>query len=108
MHPSLEELDRRLGLVEGEVHRLGGELRANTVLTQQVAAAQTEIAKDTAEIVEIFKEARGAFRLFDRVMHGARYIVTVVLPVVTLCGALYFLVTGRPSSWVEALRVIVK
>lgn len=108
MYVNLDELESRVKLLETEVHRLGGELRTNTALTQQVATSQAEMAKDTAEIVAIFSEARAAFRLFDRLMRFVRYVVTVVLPVGVLFGALYILFTGKPASWIEALRVIVR
>lgn len=75
--------------MENAVRALQGQLDLNTKLT-------VSIADDTSELRAIFAEARGAFRLFRRVM---AVIKAVALPLAILCAALILWKTGKLPAW---------
>lgn len=78
-------------------------LEKNTVLTQA-------IANDTEQLREYWREARSAFRLFNRIAATAKWFIKyLLLPVVGIFAALYaWTHDGQPPAWVHSLMKIVE
>lgn len=62
----------RLDEGDARMTRIEAELRANTEATQQVR-------ENTAEMVEVFKAAQGAFRVLNWIGKAARPITYIVM-----------------------------
>jgi len=100
LNDRVEILERRMDASEHE--------RLSMLDTVNNACALLEtVERDTEEMREIWSEARGAFRLFTRLMAAAQWTLKfLVLPVAAVLVAIFAL--GRqPPAWLEALRRVV-
>jgi len=98
----LAALERRMDTSEHERQSMIDLLIDNRTMMEKVS-------NDTAELRELWSEARGAFRLFTRLVSFGRWFVRfVVLPVALLLAAVYAWVhEGRPPSWLRPIAEIV-
>jgi hypothetical protein len=98
----LAALENRMNISDHERQSMLEILISNRTMVEK-------IANDTEEIREIWSEARGAFRLFTRLVSAGRWFVKfVVLPVAVLLAAVYAWVhEGKPPSWLRPIAEIV-
>jgi hypothetical protein len=96
-------LERRMDANDGERLSIIGMLQENK---QMIA----RVSDDTQELRELWTEARGAFRLFARLVALGRWIVKfVVLPMAFLLAALYaWTHEGRPPAWLHSITDIAE
>ena len=78
-------------------------LEKNAVLTQA-------IANDTEQIREYWREARSAFRLFNRIAAAVKWCIKyLVLPVALLLAALYaWTHGGQAPEWIHSITDLVE
>ena len=99
----LSDLERRMDASDRERQSILELLRVNQRTVDKVA-------NDTQELRELWSEARGAFRLFTRlVSFGRAFIKFVVLPVALLLAAVYAWVhEGKAPTWLHATADMVE
>lgn len=95
----LTQLERRMDASDHERHSMLEVINRTSELVETVA-------RDTEEMREIWSEARGAFKLFTRLMAAIQWTIKfLVLPVVAILVALFALGReGHPPAWLEAIR----
>lgn len=99
----LHDLERRMDASDHERVSMLEILNRNEALIEKVA-------DDTQELRELWTEARGAFRLFTRLMAGGRWVVKfVVLPLAVLLAAIYAWVhEGKAPTWLHSIAEIIE
>lgn len=87
----IKELDQRMEKFETSQ----GDMRADMAETHKLAMT---IAEDTAQFREFLNNSKGAFKLFEQLVKGARWVVKwVLLPIVALT-ALWRISDGKQES----------
>jgi hypothetical protein len=99
----IEDLERRMDTSDRERMSMLALLERNQETIEQVA-------NDTQELRELWTEARGAFRLFARLVALGRWIVKfIVLPLAFVLSALYaWTHEGRPPAWIHSITDMVE
>lgn len=94
--PRVKQLVEDVGSLKADVASLSSEVAANTMLTRQ-------IQEGTAGLVEMFDDARDAFRLFNKLMSWVRWFLRKALfPLVVIAAVFYAWAHDmRPPPWLK-------
>jgi hypothetical protein len=103
-------LENRLAALERRMDTSDHERQSMLDILRENSQTIEKVANDTEELRELWSEARGAFRLFTRlVSFGRTFVRFVVLPVALLLAAIYAWVhEGRPPTWLRSVADIVE
>jgi hypothetical protein len=99
----IQDLERRMDTSDRERQSMLELLRSNNDTI-------TQVANDTQELRQLWSEARGAFRLFARLVALGRWVVKfVVLPLAFLLAALYaWTHEGKAPTWLHSITDMVE
>lgn len=102
MSSSIAVLAKNQELLDARLEAVEISLEKNTKLTQ-------EVADDTKDLRAFFAEARGAFRLFNRIIKVFQWVIKFVLvPLAGLFVSFLAFKTGAVPAWFKALVELAK
>jgi Icc-related predicted phosphoesterase len=96
----LDAFKERLEAVEVTVHTVKTELAENTRITKVVAVGQEAVAKDTGELVEAFKAAKGAWAVLEWLGKAAKPVLWILGAV----GLVWGYVGGHLVKFIAMLK----
>ena len=101
-------LDKAVAHAEAKKYDVNVLLHAR--LAPDMFALTKQIQESTAGMVAFFQESRGAFRLFNRLMHGLHWFIRKVFFRLALIVAAIWALThdGRPPEWLKSWIDLLK
>lgn len=108
--PRVRQLSEDVGALKADVGGLkidvgvlSSDVSANTLLT-------LEVKENTAGLVEIIKDSREAFRLFNKIMGLVRWFIRRALTPFVVVAALLYAITHdmRPPEWLQSWVDLVR